>query len=444
MTFLRNAVRLQTRYANGKTIENALQTNATLLDDAWGEFLSAHRWLVGVSIDGPREMHDAYRVDKGGQPTLDRVMRGIEVLRSHRVAFNTLTTVHRANAQYPLEVYRFLRENGSGMAPRGTKHQVVLQKIHRSSTSPAAPSGILPRRGNKSPGWTEATVLRCVFIGSPNRFTKLLAHWLSKRIHLSGVVWTSSAHWALSLSGRMRFAGKRLNRVGLLKTVDEVLYYVLSKKILNDTGEKFQSRLLDAYIRQYGLPEWEGNAIRTDDINSRDVINFVRECSPDLIMSMCINEFFRREIRETPRLGAFLWHEGIVPEYRGLYSPFWAMYNRQPEMLGYTVLRMNGRYDEGEVFLQGRVSDVDPQTDSPPYIGHKAILDSLAGVARLFEELEKGTAKPIATQGRRGACYTYPGLTDWIRLRMRMRRVSVGVIEDPEVRWSAADKRPSA
>jgi len=112
--FFRKVVRLQVRYANGKTIENALQTNGTLLNDEWGEFLSAQQWLVGVSIDGPREMHDAYRVDKGGRPTYDDVMRGIEVLRSHRVAFNTLTTVHRANARYPLEVYRFLRVNGSG------------------------------------------------------------------------------------------------------------------------------------------------------------------------------------------------------------------------------------------------------------------------------------------------------------------------------------------
>ena len=264
-------------------------------------------------------------------------------------------------------------------------------------------------------------MLRCVFVGSPNRFTDLLVHWLSKHTHLTGVVWTSSADWARSLSGRVRFAKKRLNRFGILKTIDEALYYVLSKKFLNDTGEEFQSRLVDAYVGEYGLPEWEGDSLRTDDINSNEVIDFVRERSADLIMSMCINEFFRREIRETPRLGAFLWHEGIVPEYKGLYSPFWAMHNREPEMLGYTVLRMNGRYDEGEVFLQGRVTGVNPPKDSPPYIGHKAILDSLPGVARMFGDIENGTAKPITTQGREAASYTYPGLTDWIRFRVRIR-----------------------
>ena len=112
--YFRKLVQIQKKYANGKQISNAFQTNGVLLNDAWAEFFLEYQFLIGISIDGPRELHDAYRVDKGGQPTFDRVMRGIETLRRHKVDFNTLTTVHRANADSPLEVYRFLRENGSG------------------------------------------------------------------------------------------------------------------------------------------------------------------------------------------------------------------------------------------------------------------------------------------------------------------------------------------
>lgn len=112
--FFRAAVALQRKYANGRTIANAIQTNGVLLDDEWGEFLAREKFLVGLSIDGPRELHDAYRVDRGGQPSFDRVMAGLEVLKRHRVEFNTLTTVHRKNARQPLLVYRFLREIGSG------------------------------------------------------------------------------------------------------------------------------------------------------------------------------------------------------------------------------------------------------------------------------------------------------------------------------------------
>ncbi len=111
--FFRKVAQLQQRYADGKRIENAFQTNGILLDDAWGEFLAENHYLVGLSVDGPRELHDCYRVDKGGQPSFARVMRGLEVLKKHRVEFNTLTVVHRKNSRRPLEVYRFLKEAGS-------------------------------------------------------------------------------------------------------------------------------------------------------------------------------------------------------------------------------------------------------------------------------------------------------------------------------------------
>lgn len=112
--FFRTVIALEEKYANGKSIHNALQTNGTLIDDEWGQFLAEHKFLVGISIDGPRELHDHYRVDKGNAPTFDRVMRGLNKLKEHKVEFNTLTVVNRQNSQYPLEVYRFLKEIGSG------------------------------------------------------------------------------------------------------------------------------------------------------------------------------------------------------------------------------------------------------------------------------------------------------------------------------------------
>ena len=112
--YFRNVVELQKRYANGKTIHNAFQTNGTLLDDEWGKFLAESGFLVGLSIDGPRELHDRYRVDKQQWPTFDAVMRGLDVLKRNKVEFNTLTVVNRANGDRPLDVYRFLRGIGSG------------------------------------------------------------------------------------------------------------------------------------------------------------------------------------------------------------------------------------------------------------------------------------------------------------------------------------------
>lgn len=112
--FFRKVVALQAKHANGKKIENALQTNGVLLDDSWGRFLAENHFLVGISIDGPKRFHDTYRVDKGGLPTFQRVIRGLEVLKRHGVEFNILTVVNRKNSHYPLEVYRFLKRHGSG------------------------------------------------------------------------------------------------------------------------------------------------------------------------------------------------------------------------------------------------------------------------------------------------------------------------------------------
>jgi uncharacterized protein len=111
LDFFRDIVALQEKYKPAsQRIENDLQTNATLLTDEWCRFLKQQRFLVGVSIDGPRELHDAYRVDRKGQPTFDDVMRGIGLLKRHEVRFNTLTVVNRRNAKRPVDVYRFLRD----------------------------------------------------------------------------------------------------------------------------------------------------------------------------------------------------------------------------------------------------------------------------------------------------------------------------------------------
>jgi uncharacterized protein len=111
--FFQTVVEIQRKYAGGKIIHNALQTNGTLLDDHWCRFLREHDFLIGLSIDGPAELHDAYRVDKNGRPSFDAVMRGLAFIQKHGVQFNTLTVVHRLNAKEPLKVYDFLKSIGS-------------------------------------------------------------------------------------------------------------------------------------------------------------------------------------------------------------------------------------------------------------------------------------------------------------------------------------------
>ena len=113
LAFYKKAMELQKKYANGRTIDNCIQTNGTLLTDEWCEFFKENNWLVGVSIDGPQEFHDEYRKNKLGKPSFVKVMQGINLLKKHGVEWNAMAVVNDFNADYPLEFYNFFKEIGS-------------------------------------------------------------------------------------------------------------------------------------------------------------------------------------------------------------------------------------------------------------------------------------------------------------------------------------------
>jgi uncharacterized protein len=111
LNFFTKAMEMVRRYRRpGMVIHNTIQTNGTLINDEWCRLFKENNFLVGLSLDGPREIHDSYRVDKSGKPTFDRVLRAAKLLRRHKVDFNILTAIHAANGDQPLEVYWFLRD----------------------------------------------------------------------------------------------------------------------------------------------------------------------------------------------------------------------------------------------------------------------------------------------------------------------------------------------
>ena len=152
--FFEEAMELQRRHGAGRNITNALQTNGTLLDDEWGSFLARHKFLVGISIDGPRHVHDSYRVDRNQKPTFDRVMNGIDMLKRHKVEFNTLTTVHRKNSHLPLQVYRFLRETGSGYI----QFIPIVERAAEATAAAASGLWLAPPPGHPEAGALDAVV----------------------------------------------------------------------------------------------------------------------------------------------------------------------------------------------------------------------------------------------------------------------------------------------
>ncbi len=111
LDFFRRSIDYAEKHAPpGMRVSHTIQTNGTLIDADWCDFLRENGFLVGLSLDGPRELHDRYRRDRRGVGTFDRVMRAARLMRESQVEFNILCTVNAANAGHPLEVYRFFRD----------------------------------------------------------------------------------------------------------------------------------------------------------------------------------------------------------------------------------------------------------------------------------------------------------------------------------------------
>lgn len=270
-------------------------------------------------------------------------------------------------------------------------------------------------------------MLKTVFIGSRNDFDEVLVHWLAQRTHLVGVVWTNAASWRKTRKQRLQFVQRRLRRYGLLKVLDEILfYYYYRRYFLRGDMEALRQQVIEPYQAQHGRVQWEGDAITAVNVNSPEVLAFLEERAPDVVFAMCINSYFGKKLRAIPRLGTFLWHEGVTPEYKGLQSPFWAVHNLEFDRIGYTLLRMNDELDAGEIFVQGKAEGVDPIRHGHGFMGHKAIADSLPAVEQFLSELESGTARPVDRADAQSGYYTYAGISDLIRQRLRLRRLLRG------------------
>lgn len=152
--FYRKALALQKKYAHGKQIDNVIQTNGTLLTDEWCEFFAKNHWLVGISIDGPQEYHDHYRVTPAGKPSWEKVMQGIQLLKKHRVEWNAMAVVNAYNAEHPLEFYHFFRDNGcqylqfTPIVERLTEHEDgrTLASLADDREIPLADASVTPQQ----------------------------------------------------------------------------------------------------------------------------------------------------------------------------------------------------------------------------------------------------------------------------------------------------------
>lgn len=273
-------------------------------------------------------------------------------------------------------------------------------------------------------------MLKTAFIGQDNFFDRRICEWLSEHTDLLLIVWTNGLSWS---SGRGIERGKkvvkrffkRAEKKGFPRALNEFFYYFLYRTFIADEEISKIKQAVAATNCKPAKPLFEIEQIRPTNINAAELQRQIEALNLDAIFSMCIDVYLPNSMIETPRYGSFLWHEGITPEYRGVYSPFWALLNEDFKNLGYTLLRMNNKLDAGDIFVQGRVVEIDPLKDWHSYIGHKAILESLPKVKEFLTDLEANQHCAIPRRDAIDGYYSYPTASALLKLLSRRLHAAV-------------------
>ena len=189
--FFKRVIELQRQFSGTKTISNSLQTNGTLLTDEWCAFLKKHNFMVGISLDGPQDIHDRYRRDRKGKGTFDRVMRGLKLLQKHKVEYNVMACVARETAKHPLEVYRFLKDEGVEFI----QFSPIVERMPDSSSRQIGLRLAGPASLNKEEEQTEVTPWTVIPEEYGDFLIAIYEEWVR---HDVGKVFVMNFEWALN------------------------------------------------------------------------------------------------------------------------------------------------------------------------------------------------------------------------------------------------------
>lgn len=189
--FFKRVMELQKHFAGSRTVTNALQTNGTLLNDEWCRFLKRNNFMVGISLDGPKAIHDRYRRDRKGAGSFDQVMRGLKLLQKHNVDYNILACVARETAHKPLDVYHFFKSQGIEFI----QFSPVVERIPDSSSTQAGLRLAGPASPKEKEEYTEVTPWSVMPEEYGDFLTAIYEEWVR---HDVGQVFVMNFEWALN------------------------------------------------------------------------------------------------------------------------------------------------------------------------------------------------------------------------------------------------------
>ena len=254
--------------------------------------------------------------------------------------------------------------------------------------------------------------MKIIFIGRDNTFNRGVIAWLAHDHEIAACLFVENE--LFTLKGIINRVRSRSKKYGVLKAANEVAFHVFDHLFLR----KKDDALLRAYAKDFLTRELAFPSHDVRNVNLPEWIDFIRAQDADIVFSVCTTVIFAPELLHSTRLGTFVVHDGVTPEYKGLHTTLWALMKKEPHGLGCTLLRANMAIDSGECLFQ---QDYKPASNESyktwSTVTHKGILVNLPYMRAALKQLEaQQHFIPLKTSGRREGYYTWMGLTDFVRL----------------------------
>lgn len=246
--------------------------------------------------------------------------------------------------------------------------------------------------------------------------TEGIASWLASTLRLAGLILirdTPSRKW--------RAARREIRRVGWLRFLDVVAFRVYARLRLAPSDAAWKARAISQLKERFRTDLSPVPRLIVSTPNSNEARRFLAKLQPDIAIARC-KVILKDEIFNVPRVGTFVIHPGICPEYRNAHGCFWALTNRDLDRVGMTLLKVDAGIDTGPVYLHGTCA-IDEIRESHTVIQHRAVVENLDAIGGVLRALGRGEPVPIVdTSGRRSAVWGQPRLTDYLRWKRNARR----------------------
>lgn len=262
--------------------------------------------------------------------------------------------------------------------------------------------------------------MKIIFAGRDNRFNRRLISELAQEHEICCCLWLEpGVHSTRLLLERFR---ARATRYGLRRMLDELAFHALDRLWLRRNEAALKHTKPAWFVERIVLP-FPGYEVH--NIHEPRWLELVAGNQPDMIFSVCSNVLFKPQLYNIPQLGTFVLHEGLTPEYKGLHTTLWALAKGEHQYLGYTLLKVNKRIDDGEILVQGRYN-LKPGEGcrSWSWVGHNACIEGLDNIKAALKQLEQERGfVPLDTSGRTASLYSWMTLSAFIRhYRQRPRK----------------------